>query len=139
MEGPRCPKCQADLSGLDARCPFCGSDRARGNAFCPECRADLVAVKRKCPSCGHELAPPSGPLDGRPDVGGHEVPRRPSLGNGLLTIGQIISVLGCVAIVVVGAYRAETVGPLEGVGGLLGIVYNMAMFVVFSRVKKLRN
>jgi hypothetical protein len=122
MEPLRCPKCQADLSQTDLHCPFCGSDRAKGNAFCPECRADLVSAKRQCPFCGYDLlsAPPG----------------KRSPGNALLTLGQVLSLLACVAIVVALA-KARAPGLLEFFGGVAAILYNLAMFVVFGRVKRI--
>jgi hypothetical protein len=121
MEAPRCTKCQADLSELDARCPFCGSDRARGNAFCPECRADLVSVKRSCPFCGRELAiPPAGnPF---------------AFGNTVLTMGQTVCLLTCAVVAAVLPFSRY---PLQSAAAALGVfLLNAALFVAFGRAKR---
>jgi len=122
---PNCPKCSADLSALDAHCPFCGSDRAQGNAFCPQCRADLVKVKRHCPFCGADL------------LEGTLTPKRPGgMGNALLLLGQIACVAGCAGIIMAIACSSRA-GPVGTAGALAAVALGLALLVAFQRAKRL--
>jgi hypothetical protein len=60
------------------------------------------------------------------------------VGQALLTFGQVVSVLGCIAAPVSGAVALSGPASWVGVvGAALVFLYSAAMFVVFSRVKRL--
>jgi hypothetical protein len=60
------------------------------------------------------------------------------VGEALLTFGQIVSVLGCIAAPISGivALSGSASACVVVVGATLGFLYSAAMFVVFSRVKR---
>jgi len=59
---PECPKCFADLTSKDVRCPSCGARiprpaQAAPALTCPQCKSRVKPTDRKCPTCGHRLRP----------------------------------------------------------------------------------
>lgn len=54
----------------------------------------------------------------------------------LLTVCQVVSVLGCCAAALYGLF-VLAVSPLSAVGAAVGALYSAGMFVVFGRVKQL--
>lgn len=59
---PECPKCFADLTSKDVKCPFCGTrvqrpGQAAPDDRCPECKGRVRPGDSKCPICGHRLKP----------------------------------------------------------------------------------
>jgi hypothetical protein len=115
MQGDECPHCGEQLSSIR-------------DVFCPHCRE---------------------PLD-EPQADAEQVdsPRRDSdlpirFANFCLAVGQIVSVLGCVAAIVYSLIllfnvfpQSVSLGLLGLVGNVVGFFYSAAMFIVFSFVKR---
>ena len=69
---------------------------------------------------------------------GHSIAPAGGVGEALLTFGQIVSVLGCIAAPISGAVAwSGPAGPcVVTVCVAFAFLYSAAMFVVFSRVKR---
>ena len=48
-----CPKCEKELNGSRAFCPYCGFDLAK--VFCPQCEYQVQADWKFCPGCRWDL------------------------------------------------------------------------------------
>jgi hypothetical protein len=124
--------------------------------ICEHCGDPLTppeVSENRCLNCGKTGAPIPAPAtrpfirkDLRPDLG--------LFGDFCLTIGQMISVIGCLVSVVVAGVQlfmafaqvrrhgdnpSDMTWMVMIIGSIAAFLYNVAMFVVFSRVKELRS
>jgi hypothetical protein len=120
-----CPKCQAVNGGFAVRCA-CGFDLSK---------IEVSGLLGDAPA-----APDS------PSAAGGS-PASPGWADFFLRVGQLLALLGCVSSVV-GAPLAIALSPrdvafgaaipLALLGGLLGLCYWAAMYVVFAEVLRMR-
>ena len=104
--------------------------------YCPKCASEVQAVFGRCKQCGQRVASPG--------------LSRVSLEGAALLVGQIVSLLGCGASLIGLVWAVFwTIENFDGgdvifslvaivLSSIVGFMYSLAMWVVFTRVRKLQ-